>query len=222
MASKSKNKGKRGERELSKILSDIFHDFGNFGRVVGSGQRLGGKNWSRNKDRFNLYEIFSSRGDIIPPPSFEHFVFECKFYSGLNLHLLLKRDDNKRIISWIEQARTGITEDDIWFLCMKFNNQGWFLLLEEKNFSKKYSMEPFLDLPHIFWKCYYIFSLEDFFHVLKKNFLSDKNEDISERGGNKIREDDARSSTESSNLSPAKVSQSSLLEKDCYHVNNEI
>lgn len=170
MPNKSKIKGKSGERELSKILSKIFDE--KFGRVFGSGQFVGGKNIKRI-EKINEIQYLSSRGDIISPEKYKNFIFECKWYDSFPWHKFLLNEkipilENNN--GWINQIKL-ISENQKWFLCMKFNYQGWFVLIDKEN--HELSDDFFKDLSFIKWfsinhnKYYYIFELLTFFKKYK-------------------------------------------------------
>jgi hypothetical protein len=132
----SKDKGKAGERELADILTKLFEE--KFGRVFGSGAFLGGKNAHR-RDTANSIQILSSRGDLIPPQTMPKLVIECKWYKSMPWHQFLQNQPvkilehqtkGKEQPGWLQQCYDSVGEGEVWFLCMKFNNQGWFVLYE--------------------------------------------------------------------------------------------
>lgn len=174
MPSKQKNKGKSGERELSKILSGIFNEYENFCRVIGSGQLFGGKNFSKKNEK-NTYQKLAGKGDIVPPPGLENLSFECKWYAKSNFISLLKEDENKRLESWINQILVT-NEGEYWFLCMKFNYEGWFVLVDPEN------LKDFLpkNISYFSWYCknknktYLVYDLKNFFQEFKKLYSKNK------------------------------------------------
>lgn len=173
MSSKQKNKGKSGERELAKILSDIFNEYENFCRVIGSGQIFGGKNFSNKNDK-NLYQKIAGKGDIVPPPGLEKLSFECKWHAKFNFPTLLKEEENKKLENWIDQI-LQINEGEYWFLCMKFNYAGWFVLVDPENLG---DILP-KDISYFVWYCknknknYFVYDLRNFFQKFKILFLQE-------------------------------------------------
>jgi hypothetical protein len=134
----SKYKGKAGERELAGILTKVFDE--KFGRVFGSGAFLGGKNAHRRKTA-NSIQVLSSRGDLIPPKSMPKLVLESKWYKSMPWHQFLNNQpikilehqtQKKEQPGWLQQCYDSVQSDEVWFLCMKFNNQGWFVLYEQE------------------------------------------------------------------------------------------
>jgi len=153
MASKSKIKGKAGERELSKIFKNVFG--GSFIRVPSSGAFIGGKNKFRVSS-LSENQIRNSKGDIIPPDYMPNLVLECKFYSNFPFHLLLSGDDVPLLDSWIEQTTEVLDKEDVWFLCWKINRKGWYITYEP-------NMYPDFILKHFnSYKKYIITDLKNF------------------------------------------------------------
>ncbi|MCS7316694.1 MAG: hypothetical protein NZZ41_00020 [Candidatus Dojkabacteria bacterium] len=171
MKNKSKTKGKNGERELVRILDEIFGE--KFGRVFGSGLLTGGKNQEKI-EKLNEIQILSSTGDIIPPEKFKNFVFECKWYKDFQWFKLFKEKHFSLLENengWISQI-SKISNEKKWFLCMKFNHQGWFVLVDKENVNFD---ENFLtDLTYLRWysskydRFFYIFELKKFFEKYKE------------------------------------------------------
>lgn len=133
---KSKRKGKDGERELSKILTNYFND--TFTRSPQSGAYIGGSN---NKRKEFLHEgtIRVFKGDIIPPENFSKMVIEVKSYEKFPFHLLLCNDDisllDNEKSGWISQIEETLDTDDIWFLFFKVKNKGWYIVFHKDNIS---------------------------------------------------------------------------------------
>ena len=75
MTAKSKIKGNAGERELCKLLSEIF--LGSFVRVPNSGANVGGKNVHRRAS-LSTTQDRAFRGDIIPPRSSPEIDYRIK------------------------------------------------------------------------------------------------------------------------------------------------
>lgn len=98
----SKQKGKRGENELVKILNNKFGE-GRFKRVPFSGAITGGTNRKTNEN-FEMKEAYTS--DIAAPPNF-NFVIEHKFYAEANFWDLFS--DNSKWKEWTEQVEGDAT-----------------------------------------------------------------------------------------------------------------
>ena len=78
MSSKSKNKGKGFEREVCRILSEIYQD--NFERVPHSGAFVGGLNAAR-KSTLTENQIKAFKGDIIPIIRRNYISFKTSYLS---------------------------------------------------------------------------------------------------------------------------------------------
>jgi hypothetical protein len=167
MASPSKTKGKSGERELCKILEGIFNE--PFQRVFSSGAFVGGKNAFR-RQTLSETVVRAAKGDIVPPDSMPKLVIECKSYRSFPWHQLVRTGEVKVLEGkegWIPQTLDAVDPGDIWFLCMKFNNIGWFVLfkpalLNEAAKAKGLQLEYIM--PNVIvWKDYLVADLVDFF-----------------------------------------------------------
>ncbi len=124
MASKSKNKGKGFEREVCKILGEIYND--NFERVPHSGAFVGGINNIR-KATLTENQIKAFKGDIIPPDDWKYFNCECKNYADFPFHHLLQEKAIPLLEGWIEQTMDAHDENDIDLLFMKFDRKGIYI-----------------------------------------------------------------------------------------------
>lgn len=167
MANKSKIKGSSGERELCQILGGIFND--KFIRVPNSGAMVGGLNAAR-KAAMNLGQIKLFKGDLICPDSLPKMVIESKSYRSFPWHQLIRNDQVKMLEGkdgWIQQTLDATDPGDIWFLCMKFNNVGWFVLFNPKLLTEKSKLKGLqaeYKMPNmIIWKDYFVADLVDFF-----------------------------------------------------------
>lgn len=127
--SNPKQKGNRGERELSKLLETHFDS--SFVRVPSSGAFIGGKNAYR-KDSLSANQIRGSKADIIPPDELPNVVFESKFYKEFGFHHFAYGTQNTQLNKWIEELEFDCDEDDIGFLCIKINFKGWFVCFHKK------------------------------------------------------------------------------------------
>ena len=141
MASKSKTKGKSGEREASKIFEKVFG--GSWQRVFGSGAFVGGANAFR-RSSLSEGQIRSSKADIVPPDDF-NIVLEIKSYSDFPFHQLVQNKEIPILETWLDEVYACIDDGDFWLLCQKFNRKGWYVLypseykFDIKNHSVYYS-----------------------------------------------------------------------------------
>lgn len=153
---KSKNKGKSFERDVCKILGDLYND--NFERVPNSGAFVGGKNVVR-KSTLTENQIKASKGDIVPPDHWKYFNCECKNYADFPFHLLLQARPIPILEQWLEQTLDAHDENDLDLVFMKFNRKGiylaypavldrWFFTPREIN----YSSEKFGSWIFTFWQ----------------------------------------------------------------------
>ena len=124
MSSKSKNKGKGFEREVCKLLGELYND--NFERVPHSGAFVGGINAVR-KSTLTENQIKAFKGDIIPPDHWRFFNCECKNYADFPFHQLLQAKPIPILEQWIEQTLDAHDEGDIDLLFMKFDRKGIYL-----------------------------------------------------------------------------------------------
>ena len=132
MASKSKNKGKRYERQVAQMLSDLFED--SFIRVPNSGAYVGGKNAVR-RSQLTDNQNKTFKGDIIPPDNF-NLIIECKNYEKISGGLAaIIRGVSVQLNKWIKELRgdAGELEDrdqlDPHILFLKLTRVGeWFVV----------------------------------------------------------------------------------------------
>ena len=152
MASKSKTKGKTFEREVCKILKKFFNL--NFERVPASGAFTGGIN-KNVLERLTESQILLSEGDIIVPEELTHIKIECKSYKQFSWNACI-HGEYALIDKWIEQAKEGSTNRH-WFLIFKINNQGRFIVFDQKLFDVCQKPKNML-----FYKNYIVTELESF------------------------------------------------------------
>lgn len=126
MANANKNKGKSLEREVAHELTEVFGL--NFERIWSSGAFTGGKNAFRLQ-KLTPEQALLSTGDILMPMELSHVQMECKFYKDFSWQAVF--ENNETLNGWIEQA-IGTT-GNLWFLIMKFNNQGKFVVFDTTN-----------------------------------------------------------------------------------------
>jgi hypothetical protein len=123
MPSKAKSKGNAGERELCKILSEVFN--GSFIRVPGSGAYIGGINAVR-REYLSAGQVRHAKGDIQPPDFMPKLVLEMKFYADFPFHSLITPGAVPQLDTWIEQTLDCVEKDDVWFVAFKINRRGFF------------------------------------------------------------------------------------------------
>lgn len=171
---KIKNKGKSGERELAKLLENYFSS--KFIRVPNSGAYTGGKNIYREKE-LDKFQIKLMKGDIIAPENFHNIVFECKFYKDFSLRQCLKSKFSL-LDKWIDQVETVSSDNELWFLCIKINNQGWLILFSGKHLES-FFLESYMIYISDKEKKYVLTDMKNF---LDKN--KEKIEEISKKKNN--------------------------------------
>lgn len=133
----SRDKGKNGERELCRILSDIFG--GSFVRVPNSGAMVGKSNAYR-LEKFSDTQGRAFRGDIIPPDHLPNLYVEAKSYKAFRFHQLLQPAGCDMLNTWIKQVNEGQVETDVSFICFKVNLIGWYVVVPE-TLSQAYVFE---------------------------------------------------------------------------------
>ena len=127
MASRSKQKGSAWERDICKILGD--HLGGNFMRVPNSGAFIGGVN-SKRKAVMSEGQVKLLKGDIITPDHLPHI--EAKNYGEFQFHQLWQDNGSKLLNSWIDQVKTTVDPDDIWFVIMKITRRGSWIVFDQQ------------------------------------------------------------------------------------------
>ena len=157
----SKTKGKNYERELSKFLSSVFNL--NFERVPASGAFTGGKNaWRTGK--LTPAQLLLSDGDLIVPEELAHCKFECKWYKEFSFSSLF--DNNSTLNEWVNQSQDG--SDKIWFLCIKINHNGQFLVFDKKLKPKFKLNESYM----LYQDKYIMTKMDNFFETNKEAILN--------------------------------------------------
>jgi len=137
MASKSKEKGKRYERQVAEFLSKQFNT--SFVRVPNSGAFVGGKN-SKRRNTLTESQTKSFKGDIIPPENW-NIVIECKNYEKISGGLTaIIKGESVQLNKWIKELRgdAGELENrdqlDYHILFLKITRVGeWFIVPENMN-----------------------------------------------------------------------------------------
>ena len=126
MASKSKTKGKAGEREVSKIFNSVFG--GSWQRVFGSGAFVGGKNSIRMQTLSNG-QIKATKADIIPPDEMDIVIEVKKGYSDFPFHQVCQQKEIRYIEEWLDEVYTCL-DNEFWLLCMGITRRGWYVLVD--------------------------------------------------------------------------------------------
>lgn len=128
----ARDKGKNAERELCRLLSEIFS--GSFVRVPHSGSIVGGKNVHR-RQTLSKTQDRSFRGDIIPPDHLPRLIIESKAYKGFRFHQLLQPGACPLLDEWIKQTLDVVDAGDAWFICFKVNLLGWYIAMPDQDGS---------------------------------------------------------------------------------------
>lgn len=172
MASVSKEKGKRFEREIANYLTDLF-GIGDFVRTHSSGAFTGGSNAHR-KDTLTDGQTRVFLGDIIAPDSIR-LVVECKnhaeFASGF--HGILA-GENKKLNGWITEvyndSNHGATPYLLVFKITGTRNTFW--CLPDSHFSSlPYHSHPHAKYIHPDTQEHYTLIASHVFETLKDQFL---------------------------------------------------
>jgi hypothetical protein len=130
MPNKNKNKGKRGESAVCKILESVFNL--SFMRVFTSGAFFGGKNIS-NFSKYTKEQQDLNEGDIVVPDELSHFSLEVKNYKEFPFHSLFN-GKCALLDNWIKQA--SHTNKPFWLLFFKITHKSTYVCyLKEYNFS---------------------------------------------------------------------------------------
>lgn len=158
----SGGKGKRGERNLGKVLKERFGF--EFTRTAGSGNRWGQVVYLPK----HATETYS--GDLVCPENFR-FVIECKDgYNDLDLHFCLGSNKGyAKIDSWIEQSLDESKRcKRVPLIAWKKDYKPWVVFILEKTYNESTSFvsQPYrlyyngwvvlslnilLELPDSFW-----------------------------------------------------------------------
>jgi len=132
MANKNKNKGKRGENAVCKLLESVFGL--SFMRVFTSGAFFGGKNIS-NFSKYTKVQQDLNEGDIVVPEELSHFSLEVKNYKEFPFHALFTGKCGI-LDGWIKQA--SHTNKPFWLLFFKITHKNVYVChLKEYKFLTK-------------------------------------------------------------------------------------
>lgn len=161
MTSPQKAKGNGFERVVAKHLSEIFDS--NFTRVPTSGAMTGGMN-AHVLERLTDSQKLLLEGDIIPPDHMYNIKIECKAHKSFSFAKLFST--NKQLDDWIDQAKS---DEKVWFLVFKINNQGTHICFSEKTFN---NCDRLLGRNYLLYKNEsYITSMDGFFEQYKDVLL---------------------------------------------------
>jgi hypothetical protein len=158
MSSKSKTKGSTWERDVAKLLSDVFNE--NFMRVPNSGAYTGGTNIYRESTLTDKQKQMMS-GDIFVADCMDNFKIECKAYKDFPFHQLFTKC--KLLDTWIEQAESETLH---WLLCIKINNKGKYVCFH-KQYRPQLKITPYITYDNKF----IITELDGFFETNKDTIL---------------------------------------------------
>jgi hypothetical protein len=161
MTSPQKAKGNGFERIIAKHLSKIFDS--NFTRVPTSGAMTGGMN-AHVLEKLTDSQKLLLEGDIIPPDHLYNMKIECKAHKNFSFAKLFSR--NKQLDDWITQAWS---DEKVWFLIFKINNQGTHLCFGRDVFNKCDELKNRNYL--VYNKDMYITSMDNFFEQYKQILL---------------------------------------------------
>lgn len=120
----SKQKGCSAEREVSKLFEGVFG--GAWNRVHSSGAFTGGANQVRRAG-LSTAMLLANRGDVVCADHMPNLVLEVKFYADFPFHRLVA-ESVPLLDQWIGQTLDSIDDGNVWFLVMKFNRKGWYIL----------------------------------------------------------------------------------------------
>ena len=161
MTSPQKAKGNSWERAVAKHLSDVFES--NFTRVPTSGAMTGGMN-AHVLEQLTDSQKLLLEGDLIPPDHMYRMKIECKAHKKFSFAGMLT--ENKMLDDWIEQAKS---DDKVWFLIFKINNQGSYVCFGENTFKtcRKLKRKNYC----VYKQLYYITKFDGFFESYKSSLL---------------------------------------------------
>ena len=127
----SSGKGKRGERNLGKLLKKRFGF--EFTRTIGSGNRWG-QVLFLPKFAQNVYS-----GDILPEDENFKFVIECKDgYEDIDLHVCFERG-LKKIDEWIEQSTNEhLRCGRLPIICWKKDYKPWLVMIRKEDLKGEF------------------------------------------------------------------------------------
>ena len=113
MASKQKTKGSNFEREVARLLTDLFK-VGTFTKTQGSGSYFGGKNQARLNSTENANSTIKLlRGDIIPP-DYINLVVECKCHNDFGSSFKgIISGTNSKLTSWLKEVHYDSNYNEI-------------------------------------------------------------------------------------------------------------
>lgn len=127
MPTKGKTKGNAGELKIAKFLTTLFES--QFMRVPNSGAQIGGSNRNR-RTLMDDGQIAMFKSDIIPPSHMQHLVIESKFYGDFPFHKLGTDHRIAQLDKWIDQTLVTLDKGDIWFVVVRINHKGSFVLFD--------------------------------------------------------------------------------------------
>jgi hypothetical protein len=160
MTSKSKIKGSAYERDVARLLSDLYG--AQFMRnISGSGAFIGGTNVHR-KQNMTAGQIRNSKGDIVPPDEWTYFNCECKSYADLAWHQLCNDGACTQLEAWLAQLLAVGDERDLNILFFKITRKGeWVAVQSHADWNTSASHIRY----HSSRGWWYIFNTNEFFKL---------------------------------------------------------
>jgi hypothetical protein len=157
--SKSKNKGKRFETEVSKLLNKMF-DTTEFARTPGSGAWSGGKNALKRQGVAN-YAVETLRGDLITPEDFP-FTVECKHYKDRPSFDKILSGNESTLDKWLSEAEYDAS-----------NSNKYPLLIFKKTHVGMFAVIPINSLPKNFLELNLSFIKYNDYIIIQANHLKE-------------------------------------------------
>ena len=134
MGNRNKDKGKRVEREIAGIFTEVLGV--PFVRNFDSGSWAGGSNHYRLNNVSESQELLR-RGDIIPDDKYKNLVIEVKSRKEFQFHNFC--NSILDIDNWLNQLYIDVeasNQDDlIGLLIFKINRKGTFIVLNDNDFT---------------------------------------------------------------------------------------
>lgn len=137
MGANANTKGKTFEREVAKILTELFSDESAvFHRVSSSGAYTGGKNKVRI-NKLSAGQVKAQRGDIVAPDHIS-LVVECKNHAGFPAFHTLLTGKNAKLSGWLREIYNDSDYGSlIHMLVFKITGTATtFFALPERHFNK--------------------------------------------------------------------------------------
>jgi hypothetical protein len=115
-------------------------------------------------DRLTDTQKLLLEGDLIPPDHLYKMKIECKSRKSFSFAKMLSQ--NKELDDWLEQA---MSDDKVWFLIFKINNQGSYVCFSRKLFE---ACDCLTDRNYLVYKKeHYVTPMDGFFEKYKSVLL---------------------------------------------------